>query len=253
MTTFHSRKSGVLLFIGLAFSIFTTCILAASDEVHWDYEGEEGPEHWGELDEAFSACERGKNQSPIDLVGILDAELPILDFDYQNTGKLIEKNTGHAIQENVQPGNHVRLKDKSYELKQFHFHSPSEHTVNGEYFPMEVHFVHQNQKGELLVVGLMFVEGKRNALMDQLPSFRAERGEDPFYEGVDYNELVTGRQEYFYYNGSLTTPPCSEGVSWIVMQRPIEVSEDQIQHYRDLLGFTNNRPIQPINARVVLK
>ena len=195
MTHYHSLLKGLALVSGLALIMSTGHVLANSDEVHWDYEGEHGPEHWGELDERFSSCEEGMNQSPFDLVGILDADLPILVFDYPNTGHLVEKNTGHAIQEDARPGNHVHLQNQSYELKQFHFHSPSEQTVNGGHYPMEVHFVHQNEHGELLVVGLIFEEG----------------------------------------------------------QRPIEVSADQIQHYRDLLGFTNNRPIQPINARVVLE
>lgn len=228
-------------------------VYAGSDPVHWDYEGDHGPDHWGELKEEFSICESGMNQSPIDLVGSLKADLPELKFDYPNTGHLVEENTGHSIQEVVQPGNMVWVQDASYELKQFHFHSPSEHTVNGHTYPMEVHFVHQNEEGELLVVGLIFEEGQRNAQMDQLPSFRAERGEDPLAGGLDYNKFIVNRDKYFYYNGSLTTPPCSEGVKWFVMQHPIEVSPDQIQHFIDLLGFSNNRPIQPVNARVVLE
>ncbi len=227
--------------------------MADSEPVHWDYEGDHGPAHWSELTENFSICNTGKNQSPIDLASILEAEMPKLDFNYQTLGHLLEENTGHAIQEVVQPGNMVRLQEKAYELKQFHFHSPSEHTVRGRHYPMEVHFVHQNEMGELLVVGLMFEVGRHNLLMDQLPSFRAARGEDPLAGSVDFNELVVGLDKYFLYNGSLTTPPCSEGVRWIVMQEPIEVSADQIQHFRDLLGFDNNRPIQPINARILLQ
>lgn len=254
MYSISKRKPAKLLCLALVSCLVTSSVYAGSDDpIHWDYEGDHGPSHWGELDEAFSTCESGMNQSPIDLVGSLQADLPELTFDYRNTGHLVEENTGHSIQEVVRPGNMVRVLDKSYELKQFHFHSPSEHTVNGHSYPMEVHFVHQNEKGELLVIGLMFEEGQRNTLMDQLPSFRAERGEDPLAGEVDYNELIVDRDRYFYYNGSLTTPPCSEGVKWYVMQKPIEVSPDQIQHFRDLLGFTNNRPIQPVNARIVLE
>lgn len=247
----HANGSGLLLAVALC--LVTLKVSASSEEVHWDYEGENGPAHWGELNEAFSVCKEGENQSPIDLVANLDARLPVLDFDYGNQGHLLEENTGHSIQEIVRPGNMIRFQDKAYELRQFHFHSPSEHTVKGHRYPMEVHFVHQNEAGELLVVGLLFKEGARNEIMDQLPSFRAARGEDPLHGGVDYNELVVGRDDYYLYNGSLTTPPCSEGVRWIVMQQPIEVSADQVQHYRDLLGFDNNRPIQPTNARIVLE
>lgn len=253
MTSFRKRFLAHQTLLALLASLTMTNVSAASDEVHWDYEGDYGPTHWGELTETYYICSRGKNQSPVDLVSTLKADLPKLDFDYGNPGHLLEENTGHAIQENVRPGNMIHVRGESYELKQFHFHSPSEHTVGGRYYPMEVHFVHQNESGELLVVGLMFKEGQRNPLVDQLPSFRAERGEDPLGEGVDYNKLIQGRDDYYLYNGSLTTPPCSEGVTWIVMKQAIEVSAEQIQHYHDLLGFDNNRPIQPTNARIILE
>lgn len=251
MNKAHTFRPSILLIVALSLVPFK--IPASSDEVHWGYGGEDGPAHWGELTKAFSMCNEGKNQSPINLVASLDANLPVLDFDYGNPGNLLEENTGHSIQDVVRPGNMIRFQDKAYELKQFHFHSPSEHTVKGQYYPMEVHFVHQNEAGELLVVGLLFKEGSRNKMMDQLPSFRVSRGEDPLVGGVDYNELIVGRDDYYLYNGSLTTPPCSEGVRWIVMRQPVEVSADQVQHYRDLLGFDNNRPVQPTNARIVLE
>ena len=111
----------------------------------------------------------------------------------------------------------------------------------------------QDEAGNLAVVGLMVEEGEHNAPLDRLPSFRAARGEDPYADLVDYNELFPDRRNYFLYNGSLTTPPCSEGVQWIVMKQPLVASPEQIQHYRDLLGFANNRPVQPQNSRLILE
>ena len=224
----------------------------ASEKTHWTYEGEAGPDHWSELAEEFDMCSKGRNQSPIDLAPDIHADLPELIFDYTNPGNLVEVNTGHAIQENVRPGNYILIKDDRFELKQFHFHSPSEHLVNGKAYSMETHWVHQNKKGDYVVVGLLFQEGEFNDLLNQLPSFRAARGEDPFADPVDINELVKGRSDYFLYNGSLTTPPCTEGVKWIVLKQPVIASPEQIQHYHDLLGFDNNRPIQPLNSRLIL-
>ena len=112
--------------------------------------------------------------------------------------------------------------------------------------------VHRDDDGNLLVLGLMVEEGERNALMDQLPSFRTIRGETASGDEVDFNVLIAGRRDYFFYNGSLTTPPCSEGVWWLVLKQPLVASADQIQHYHDLLGFDNNRPIQSRNTRIVL-
>lgn len=225
---------------------------AGEEGPHWDYRGDAGPENWGDLVPAFEMCAKGKNQSPINLEADIHADLPVLGFDYKNPGIVEELNTGHAIQEQTRPGNFLVFDDDRFELKQLHFHSPSEHLVDDESYPMEVHLVHQDEKGRIAVVGLLFVEGKRNELMDRLPSFRVARGEDPYGDPIDYNELITDRGEYFLYNGSLTTPPCTEGVRWIVIKQPIVASPEQIQHFHDLLGFDNNRPIQPHNSRLIL-
>lgn len=241
----------IIIFI-VVFAVWPVNLIAASESIQWDYEGEEGPEYWGILAEEFDICAKGKNQSPIDLVAYLDTDLPELVFEYNNPGTLIEVNTGHAIQENVNPDNYLVIEGERFELKQFHFHSPSEHTVNGNDFPMEVHLVHQNSDGDYAVVGLLFQEGETNKLMNKLPSFRAKRGEDPYGNPIDYNDLIVDRKNYFLYNGSLTTPPCTEGVRWIVLKQPIIASPEQIQHYHNLLGFDNNRPLQPRNARIIL-
>lgn len=243
----------IVLFIALLlFSCAST--FAAGDEVHWDYTGKEGPEHWGELADRFEMCVKGKNQSPIDLLADVPADLPELVFEYNNLGNLIEVNTGHSIQETVQAGNFLVIMGVKYELKQFHFHSPSEHTFNGKTFPMEIHLVHQSDAGEYVVAGLVFETGKRNKIIDELPSFRKSRGEDPLsdHDPIDINDLIIDPTDYFFYNGSLTTPPCTEGVYWIVFKQPIIASAEQIQHYHDLVGFDNNRPIQPHNSRIIL-
>lgn len=240
-----------MTFLTAALLITSAGSFAASEDPHWTYEGEEGPENWGTLAEDFDTCAKGVNQSPIDLVPDVGADLPALNFDYTNPG-VQEINTGHAIQEEVNPGNFVTFLDDRFELKQFHFHSPSEHTVGGEHFPMEVHLVHQDKNDDYLVVGLMFEEGARNEILDMLPSFRKQRGEDPYGDPIDIDMLITNRGDYFLYNGSLTTPPCTEGVQWVVIKQPIIASPDQIQHYHDLLGFDNNRPIQPHNSRLVV-
>jgi carbonic anhydrase len=247
MGKFVIRKLFYLLIFTPVFSLHSS-----QGDPHWDYNGAEGPEHWGNLSEAFDMCGRGRNQSPIDLVADAHAELPELEFDYSHPGLSEEINTGHSIQENVRGGNFMTITGHRYELKQFHFHSPSEHSVDARYYPMEVHFVHQDEAGNLLVIGLMFEEGEHNPVLHQLPTFRAVRGEDPIGEPFDYNELVKGRDEYFIYNGSLTTPPCSEGVQWLVMKQPIVASAEQIQYIHDLVGFDNNRPIQPHNARIIV-
>ena len=237
----------------VVFSLFSVVPLSAGEVRHWGYERETGPERWGELAAEFDMCARGRNQSPIDLVANMHVDdLPELLFEYTHPGSVEEINTGHAIQETVPPGNHLIFEGNRFELKQFHFHSPSEHQVGGESFPMEIHLVHQSAAGAYAVVGLLVTEGPENDLMNRLPSFRAARGDDPYADPIDYNQLFPNRTEYFLYNGSLTTPPCTEGVQWIVLKEPLVASPGQIRHFHDLLGFDNNRPVQPHNSRVVV-
>lgn len=224
----------------------------AADEEHWSYSSEDGPEKWATLSADFDMCSKGRNQSPIDLTGTIDADLPELDFDYSNPGAADEINNGHTVLVSLKPGNFVSIQDRKYEAKQFHFHSPSEHTIDGKSFPLEIHLVHVDQAGELAVLGILFAEGDRNPTLDQLKSFRPpELG--PPVAPVDYNEFFTSRSEYYSYNGSLTTPPCSEGVRWLVFKNPIIASAKQIERFHNTLGFDNNRPIQPGNARVILE
>ena len=236
----------------VAFLILSVCTSArAADDKNWAYSGDEGPEHWGDLSAEFGACASGKNQSPIDLSGAIDADLPELIFDYTSPGLVGEVNNGHTIQENLRPGNYATIQGQRYQALQFHFHSPSEHRVNGESFPMEVHIVHANKTGDLAVIGVMFKIGNRNPLLDKLESFRPP-DLPPNTEPVDYNAIITSRTEYFMYSGSLTTPPCSEGVLWVVLKEPITASEDQVSQFFDTFGFSTNRPVQPHNARTVL-
>jgi carbonic anhydrase len=227
-------------------------IATAGAGSHWAYDGKQGPEHWGELSEEYAACAAGRNQSPIDLVADVDADLPALSFDYDRPGIIEELDTGHSIQENARPGNYLTFLGERFELKQLHFHSPSEHRVGGKSFPMEFHLVHTNEAGKIAVVGLLFSEGDMNPLLEKLPAFRAARGAGAPAVPLDFDEVVSERERYFVYNGSLTTPPCSEGVTWIVVKQPVEASGEQIKLLHDMVGSDTNRPIQPHNARIVL-
>lgn len=235
--------------------LFATATLQpglAADESHWSYSGDDGPEQWGQLSEDYQLCSQGKNQSPIDLSGALDADLPELVFDYPNPGRTGEVNNGHTIQVNIKPGNFASIRGQQYQVIQAHFHSPSEHRVSGNLYPMEIHLVHADENGELAVVGILFDEGEENSVLNRLDSFRPP-DMTPSTEPIDYNELITSRTEYYTYNGSLTTPPCSEGVLWIVLKKPIIASADQIERFHNTMGTDTNRPVQPANSRIILE
>ena len=239
----------------LSLCLISPSLLAKEDAPHWTYEGEEGPEHWGELADEFRMCAEGMNQSPIDLVADVDADLPELVFDYYST-PVDPINNGHTIQQNTKPGSFLRIPAQgiNYELKQFHFHSPSEHKIDGRSFAMEMHFVHANEEGAYFVVGVMIAEGKEHPVLKKLWSFMPENpGEtsvDPI--GIEETNLLPPTREYFTYGGSLTTPPCSEGVKWIVLKTPIEASAEQIAIFKSRVGEVTNRPIQPDNARLII-
>lgn len=238
------------------------------DEIHWEYEGPEGPDHWGGLCGHW-ACD-GTQQSPVNLKSWVKRKKSKSLYFYWDNSTTHIVNNGHTIQFNYdQPadiatnpnqGSYLTLNGAKYHLLQFHFHTASEHTVNGEYFPMEIHFVHQNQEtGELAVIGVMVEEGDddhpffenfaqympedEGSYVDASTSFNAEMLMPEFY-----NHWL--KQHFWWYEGSLTTPPCSEIVHWFVMNDPISASHDQLHAMEEIL-HENYRPVQPLNNRLV--
>ena len=216
---------------------------------HWGYEGEHGPEHWGSLDPGFAVCSNGREQSPIDLTGAEQEGLSEIIFEYAPSPISI-LNNGHTIQVDYQAGSGIVLDGTRYGLVQFHFHHRSEHTVDGADFPLEMHLVHADADGALAVVGVLVEEGGANEAL--APVFRqmpGEAGPAAMVEGtVDAAALLPGRRTTWRYAGSLTTPPCSEGVSWLVMTEPVTASRGQIEAFKALFPV-NNRPVQPLNGR----
>jgi carbonic anhydrase len=221
---------------------------------HWGYSGEAGPENWSKIDSKFAMCALGRNQSPIDLAGFVEADLKPLTLAYK-AGAAEIVNNGHTVQVDYAPGSTLTVDGRTFELKQFHFHSPSENKVGGKQFPLEGHIVHADRDGNLAVVAVMFQEGAANALLgklwEKMPAKAGEKTALP--AGLSAAQLLPADRDYYRFNGSLTTPPCSEGVWWLVMKRPATASKAQIAQFGGAVGFANNRPIQPVNARPVLR
>jgi carbonic anhydrase len=245
------RKS---LIVTLFLAVFSLSGNAVSGE-HWGYSGEAGPEHWGELSTDYVACAAGKNQTPIDISGMVDAKLPRLVINYKAAGGQEVINNGHTIQVNYAPGSTIEVDGKTFELLQFHFHSPSENHVNGKSFPMEAHFVHKDTDGNLAVLALMYTEGAKNHELEKAwKSMPHEAGEKAdLSPAVSAKALLPRRLDYFRFSGSLTTPPCSEGVRWLVLKAHATASKQQIEEFQRVMHHPNNRPLQPVNARVILK
>jgi len=225
----------------------------------WGYAGDVSPEKWGDLKPEFFMCKEGKNQSPIDIAtrGVLQAQgLEPIAFHYDTHAKTAVNN-GHAIKVDVGEGSYIEVDGKRFNLKQFHFHSPSENTIDGEHFPLEAHFVHQSDDGELAVVAVMYRKGNENVILKKICStiFTDPHKVHPCkLKADDINALLPQNRHYYRFSGSLTTPPCSEGVRWFVMQDAKEVSPAQIDKFVNvMMKGRNNRPVQPLNARKVLK
>jgi len=221
---------------------------------HWGYTGEAGPANWAKIDAKYAMCGLGRNQSPIDLDGFVEAELQALKLGYK-AGAAEIVNNGHTIQVNYAHGSMLTVNGRSFELKQFHFHAPSENRIGGKQFPLEGHLVHADSQGNLAVVAVMFQEGAANPLLaklwEKMPAKAGEKAALP--DGLSVTQLLPADRDYYRFNGSLTTPPCSEGVWWLVLKQPASASKAQVGKFSKTLGFANNRPTQPINARTVLK
>lgn len=220
---------------------------------HWTYEGAEGPEHWDELCTGYSDC-AGPSQSPVDIKNAqADAALADIPESYQTSTAHI-LNNGHTIQFNYDAGSSIVVNGETYNLAQFHFHTPSEHTINGQSYPMEVHLVHKNADGtKLAVIGVLFEEGAENPILAKylahLPASKDQTYDDAAstFTAADF---LPADQHYYRYQGSLTTPPCSEIVTWTVMKTPITASHEQIQAI-EAIEHENNRPIQALNGRTI--
>ena len=240
----------------------TRPVAPAPSDPHWTYEGEAGPGTWGTLSPKFSACAEGKSQSPIDIAGASPETLSELKANFRPAALRIVHhehmadaiNNGHTIQVNYSEGDTLTVGEASYELLQYHFHSPSEHTVAGKHFPMEMHMVHKSGDGVLAVVGVFIEEGAHNAAFDPVwANLPKEKGVESHFQNVMVNvdDLLPESRTSFRYDGSLTTPPCSEAVKWLVMTTPIQLSTEQVGTFTALIEG-NNRPVQPLNDRPVV-
>jgi len=219
---------------------------------HWTYEGEHGPAHWGALDTAFETCKLGKHQSPIDIRGAKAAALPAIQFAYQPSPLQLVDN-GHTVQVTYAPGSFITVGDQKYELQQFHFHHPSEEKVNGKSYPLVAHLVHENAEGKLAVVAVLLANGQANPFVEEVWKYLpAEEGKEIAPEGVsvDVTRLLPANRGYYTFTGSLTTPPCTEGVTWFVLKNPAQVSKDEVAAFAKKHA-NNARPVQPLNGRVV--
>lgn len=238
---------------GIAVAGCSLCLASAAraSRGHWGYEGEAGPAHWAELDEGNAACGLGSQQSPIDLDAPVRAVVRDVEIHWGGS-KLAVVNNGHTIQANTDAGSYSMIAGKRFDLKQFHFHHPSEHHIAGKPFPMEIHFVHAAADGALAVLGVMMAEGTANdtigQVWDVMPS---SKGEVSAPDMIAPAHLLPAGRAFYRYAGSLTTPPCSEIVTWTVYDEPIEASGAQIGAFAGL--FPNNaRPLQKLHRRFLL-
>src|SRR3984957_1696759 len=242
--------------------VVALCILLApaisraqeSHPPHWSYEGKEGPKHWGSLDPAFATCKMGHKQSPIEISHPKLADLPELKFAYQAVPLSIINN-GHTIMIDYAPGSMLTVGDKAYTLQQFHFHHPSEEHINGKGFDMVAHLVHADREGHLAVVAILFKVGAPNPLLETLwnnvPPEKDKLLEIP-QVSVNVESLLPPQHGYYTYSGSLTTPPCTEGVTWYVLKSVSTLSNEQLAIITKLYPH-DNRPTQKLNHREVLE
>ncbi|MEY8878206.1 MAG: carbonic anhydrase [Leptothrix sp. (in: b-proteobacteria)] len=219
---------------------------------HWSYDGHHGdPAHWAELDPAFETCGKGEHQSPIDIRNAVKADLPALDFQYGSAAPTLVNN-GHTIQVNLPAGQTLKVGDQSYELLQFHFHTPSEEAIQGKHTAMVAHFVHRNAAGQLGVVAVLIQPGKVNPAFAGVFKHLPRPGEKVTVDDLtlDLAAMLPSDKAYYSFEGSLTTPPCSEGVNWMVLKQPIQMGVAQIRLFQHEF-HVNARPVQPLHDRVI--
>jgi len=239
------------------FGLVVLCLVCAVPAIaasHWGYSGEFGPENWHKADPGYGLCNSGKNQTPINIEPQYKTKLPPIKLAYTHKGQSLVNN-GHSIEVQFPPHNTMTVGKQTFTLVQAHFHAPSENLLNGKSYPMEGHFVHKDDKGHLAVLAVFYEEGAENPHMATLwKSMPHKAGESVHLpgDGFDGRGILPAKLDYIYFNGSLTTPPCSEGVRWYVLKKAQTVSRQQVEKFTGIIGV-NNRPLQPVNARPVLE
>src|SRR3954469_3999317 len=242
-----ASKATSALFVAM----FACAFQAQAEGTHWSYGEHGGPAEWAELDEGFATCKLGKFQSPIDIRGAKTTDLPAIRFTYKPSPlKLIDN--GHTIQVNYAPGSSIEVDGKRYDLVQFHFHMPSEEKIDGKAHDMVAHLVHKAFDGQLAVVAVLLDKGGANptiaAIWKNLPSTKDK--EASVNTNIDVATLLPAKKGYYTFQGSLTTPPCSEEVRWFVMKSPVTIAESEVAAFGKLYPM-NARPTQPSNGRSI--
>jgi carbonic anhydrase len=224
---------------------------AANREPHWSYAGENGPENWGRLKPEFAKCSNGSRQSPIDVREGIKVDLEPIKFDYRPSAFRVVDN-GHTVQIGVAAGNSIQVMGRHFELVQFHFHRPSEERVDGRVYEMVAHLVHKDSEGRLAVVAVLIERGNQQAVIQTVwNNLPLEQGEElAAAVPIDPGQLLPDGRAYFTYMGSLTTPPCSESVLWMVLKQPIQASDDQLSIFARLYPM-NARPVQSASGRLI--
>ncbi len=243
--------SKVILLI--IFSIFVSC--KSDKHEHWSYEGETSPEHWAEI-ELNTNCD-GKHQSPINIIEtntVLNPSAKDLEVFYSPKTILNKvENNGHSIQFAFYPGDSIIYQHKSYYLKQIHFHEPAEHLLNGVKYPIEIHLVHISKDNNITVLGILGMEGEDSQLFEFLEGFLPlENGEEKVInQRLDLTDLFPDVTDFYSYEGSLTTPPCTENVNWVIFKNPIIISLEEVLKLKNNMPLNNYRNEQPVNDRII--
>ena len=220
--------------------------IEASSNVHWSYSGHGGPEHWADLSPKYYLAREGKEQSPVNLDDISKSDLSHVDqIHYGDTATSIINN-GHTLQVNQSEGSYIVLDGSKFQLLQFHFHTPSENSINGKFFDMEMHLVHKSAEGQLAVLAVMIEKGDFNPHYEQFRTqlpHTAKHKADKLTKAINVFSLLPNNKKVYRFAGSLTTPPCSEGVLWNVIFEPVQLADYQLESFQMIMG-TNKRPIQ---------
>ncbi len=237
--------------------IFAACMTMAcatpslADGANWGYKGGGGPNYWGDLKSSYAACKNGMAQSPIDITDARQENLPSIKFHYASGGNPAAVNNGRTIKVSVPQGRYIVIGGQQFNLLRFNFHAPSENTVEGKTFDMEAHFVHANAGGKLAIVAVLFEEGAANPALNKIwKKLPMHAGTKAGFHTVDVAPLLPKDKSYYHFMGSLTTPPCTEGVRWYVLKTPVSVGKKQLKKFHEIYNG-NVRPAQPLNGREI--